>query len=73
MAKKKVKKKTKKAKRSSRRSEMPEIGNVNYRIESAADTLIRANEINHQPRLLAKAKALLKQRQALINKTINGK
>lgn len=74
MAKKKTKKKTKKTKKRAKRKVMAlSVSDAEYTVENAANTLMRANEINSQPVLLRKAKALLKRRQSLIGKTINGK
>jgi len=74
MAKKKAKTKKKTKKRVKRKTQdSAAVRNTSYDVENAADTLMRANEINSNPTLKRKAKALLKRRQALIGKTINEK
>ena len=42
----------------------------NYEVESAADTLMRASEIDANPTLKRRAKAVLRKRQKAIAKTI---
>jgi len=65
---KKAKKKTKKRsrKRTADAVRQPE----HYEIESAADTLYRASEINANPNLKRRAKAALRKRQKIIARTI---
>jgi len=72
MAKKKAKKKVKRTKKRAKNLTTTN-SNTSYVVENAADTLMRASEINANPNLKRRAKALLKQRQRLIGKTINGK
>ena len=68
MAKKTVKKTPTKT-RSSNVS-IPARGEKRWEAESAADTLMRATEIQSNPLLHSQAKAVLKQREKQIKKTI---
>lgn len=69
-------KKSKKKKKVTKRNVQTFNGSVSdkhYEAENAADTLNRATEIEDQPGLLRRAKAVLKRRQNLIAKTIRKK
>lgn len=72
MAKKAKKKKIKRRKRKKATTRFI-VSSDNYEAENAADTLMRASEINDKPSLLRKAKAVLKRRQKAITKTIRQK
>lgn len=72
MAKKKAKKKItkRKKKRTRTMADAPSRPLENYEVESAADTLMRASEIDANPNLKRRAKAVLRRRQKAIAKTI---